>query len=113
MTLWPLFEWMNNTPLGEAVRTSKYLFPVVETIHLLALSLLGGAVILVDLRLAGLGMRQQVVSELARDAQPWLVGSIGVMLVTGFLLFLSEVAKCYESDAFRVKMLFLFLALVF
>jgi hypothetical protein len=67
----------------------------------------------VDMRLFGLGLRRQPVAQLARDAQPWLVGSLMVMLVTGFLLFVSEATKCYYSLAFSVKMTSLFLAIIF
>ena len=102
-----------NTALGEAIRSSQWLFPVIESVHLLALVLIAGAVLVVDMRLFGLGLRRQPVAQLARDAQPWLLGSLIVMLVTGFLLFVSEATKCYYSLAFSVKMTSLFLAIVF
>jgi hypothetical protein len=65
------------------------------------------------MRLFGLGLRRQPVAELARDVEPWLIGSLVVMLCTGILLFLSESTKCYYSTAFSVKMTSLFLAIVF
>jgi hypothetical protein len=70
-------------------------------------------VLVVDLRLLGLGLRRQSAAQLARDAQPWLIGSLLLMLITGSLLFLSEAIKCYYHEAFWFKMASLFLAIVF
>jgi hypothetical protein len=109
----PFFQWCENTGVGAAIRASQWLFPVIESFHLLALALIGGAVIIVNLRLLGLGLRRQPVAQLARDIQPWLVGGLVVMVGTGVLLFLSEAVKCYYSPAFRVKMIFLVPAIVF
>ena len=113
MSLLPFFEWCENTAVGHAIRSSLWLFPVIESFHLLALALIGGAVLVVDLRLLGLGLRCQPVARLARDAQPWLVGGLFVMIATGILLFTSESIKCYYSAAFWTKMTFLFPAMVF
>src|SRR5262249_19288391 len=79
----------------------------------LALAAIGGAVLILDLRLLGLGLRDQPIERVARDAQPWFVGSLTVMLVTGVLLFSSEPIKCYNSTPFWVKMSSLLLAMIF
>lgn len=112
-SLLPFFEWCENSGVGHAIRDSLWLFPVIESFHLLALALIGGAVLIVDLRLLGLVLRRQPVAQLARDAQPWLVGGLVVMVTSGVLLFTSEAIKCYYSDAFRTKMTFLLPAIVF
>ena len=113
MSLLPFFTWCEKSAIGESIRNSQWLFPVIESVHLLALVLIAGAVLVVDMRLFGLGLRRQPVAQLARDAQPWLIGGLMVMLTTGFLLFLSEAIKCYYSAAFAVKMTSLLLALIF
>jgi hypothetical protein len=113
MSLLPFFQWCENSGLGETIRSSSWLFPVIESLHLLGLAVIGGAVLVVDLRLLGFGLRRQPVAQLASDAQRWLVGSLMVMLVTGTLLFTSEAIKCYYHAAFWVKMTSLFLAIVF
>jgi hypothetical protein len=113
MSLLPLFGWFDSSAVGEAIRASTWLFPVIEVLHLLGLAVIGGAVLLVDMRLLGLGLRHQPVSQIARDAQPWLIGSLLVMLTSGSLLFTSEAVKCYYHDAFWVKMTSLFLAIMF
>jgi hypothetical protein len=113
MSLLPFFTWCEKSAIGEAIRNSQWLFPVIESVHLLALVLIAGAVLVVDMRLFGLGLRRQPVAQLARDAQPWLIGGLMVMLTTGILLFLAEAIKCYYSPAFAVKMTSLFLAIIF
>jgi hypothetical protein len=109
----PFFEWCEQSALGNMIRGSLWLFPVIESIHLLALALIGGAVILINLRLLGLGLWRQPVAQLARDVQPWLTGGLVVMVTTGILLFTAEAIKCYYSPAFWTKMIFLAPAMVF
>ena len=113
MSLLQFFTWCENSATGEAVRESTWLFPVIESVHLLALAVIGGAVLIVNLRLLGFGLRRHPVAQIARDAQPWLAGSLLTMLTTGILLFTSEAIKCYYHEAFWVKMTSLFLAIVF
>ena len=111
--LFPFFQWCEATTIGTAIGSSPWAFAVIESVHLLGLSVIGGAVLLVDLRLLGFGLTNQRIADVARAAFPWLVGSLAVMLLTGFGLFLSEPTKCYNSDAFWVKMTSLSLAILF
>jgi hypothetical protein len=111
--LLPFFEWCEATTIGTAIRTSSWAFAVIESVHLLGLSVIGGAVLLVDLRLLGFGLRDQPIADVARAAFPWLVGSLVVMLLTGISLFLSEAIKCYGSQPFWLKMTSLALAMLF
>jgi hypothetical protein len=111
--LLPFFEWCETLWLGRAVVGSLWLFPVIEAMHLLALSVLGGAILIVDLRMLGLGLTSRSVPELAREARPFLIGALITMIVTGLLLFLSEPTKCYYSTAFWVKMWSIAIALIF
>lgn len=111
--LLPLFQALEDSAIGEAIRNSLWLFPVVEGVHLLGLAVIGGAILVVDLRLLGLGLRGQPVSLLARGVQPWVVGSLVVMGLSGVPLFLSEAIKCYYSAAFWIKMAALLLAVTF
>ncbi len=113
MSLLPFFEWCESTAVGEMIRSSSWLFPVIESFHLLGLAVIGGAVLVVDLRLFGFALRRQPVAQLAADAQRWLIGSLMVMLPSGVLLFTSEAIKCYYNEAFWFKMTSLFLAIVF
>jgi hypothetical protein len=106
-------EWTDNSFFGHGIRNSVWLFPFIEIFHLVGLGMLGGTVLLVNLRLLGVRFRRERVSELARDVQPWMLGSLGVMLVSGFFLFSSESVKMYGNGAFRLKMVSLLLAILF
>jgi hypothetical protein len=113
MDLLPLFEWFESTGPGLMVRESVWLFPVIEAVHLLGLCVLGGALLIVDLRLLGRGLTGTPVEVLARHVRPWLISAIAVMILTGVLLFLSESVKCYYNQSFWVKITTLPLALAF
>jgi hypothetical protein len=109
-----VFQWLERTSLSVAINESLWAFAVVEAIHLVALAVIGGAVLVVDLRLLGFVFQRQKVADLAKIAHPWLVWSLGAMLVTGFVLFISLAAsKYYVHDYFWVKMYFLAGAMIF
>jgi hypothetical protein len=111
--LLPFFKWCDSTWLGETIRGSRIYFPIIETFHLLALTILFGAVLVLNLRMCGLLMKTQPVQQVAKDLGPWAWWSLVVILVSGVMLFLSEAMKCYASKPFQVKMLFLFAALIY
>jgi hypothetical protein len=106
-------EWCNGSFFGHAIRDSVWAFPVVEIFHLLALAILGGAMLVLNMRLIGIGFRTDSVSALARDLRPWIIGTLIVMLISGFLLFSTEAVKMYGNWAFQAKMSFLLLAIIF
>ena len=109
-----VFQWLERTSLSVSINESLWAFAVVEAVHLLALAVIGGAVLAVDLRLLGLAFQKQRVADIARVMQPWLIWSLVGMLVTGFVLFISLAAsKYYVHDYFWVKMYFLAAAIVF
>ena len=108
-----LFERLEASPISDAIHNSLWLFPVVEAFHLVGLAVIGGAILVVDFRLLGLGLRGHSVSRLARDMQPWVIASLVLMVLSGVPLFLSEAVKCYYSPAFWIKMAALSLAVTF
>jgi uncharacterized membrane protein SirB2 len=113
MNLLPFFQWCEASAIGRTLRNSHWLFPAIEAIHLLGLGVTGGAVLVLDLRLLGLGQGSRPLTELWDDVAPWLAGSVTVMFATGIPLFLSESIRCYYSFAFWVKMTCLFTVVIF
>src|SRR5262245_5688186 len=114
MSLFNVFEWLQYSWLLTAMRNSTWIFPVIAGIHLMGLALIGGSVLLVDLRLLGLGMRNQPLAQLARDAERWLLVSLLILLPTGIFQFMCFAAtKYYYMKAFWIKMAALSLALAF
>lgn len=108
-----ILQSLEYSPAFMMMRASGWFFPVIAGCHLLGLALMGGAVLVVDLRLLGLGLSQQPVARLARDGQRWMLISLSVMVPTGLLMFLSTATKCYFLTAFWVKVASLVLALAF
>jgi hypothetical protein len=113
LDLLPFFQWCYQTSIGEGIRNSTWLFPVIEAFHLLGLGFAAGAVLVMDLRLLGVGLSKQPAAQIWASAQPWLVGSVIVMFASGIPLFLSETLKCLYNFAFWVKMTSLLLVLLF
>jgi hypothetical protein len=103
-------QWLDQTAVGSTIRQSLWLFPAIETVHLLGMAALVGTITLLDLRLLGWAMPQRRVSEVTARLLPWAWLGFGVQAVTGVLLFSSEAVKIYGNPAFRLKMLLLLLA---
>lgn len=99
--------------ISRAINESSWIFPLVQAFHLVALGFLAGSLLMVDLRLLGKGFSQQPTARVARDARPWLIGSLVAMVLTGVPQFLSLATKEYDSPYFRWKMLLLLIALIF
>jgi hypothetical protein len=104
MSVLEFCQWIQYSEPLIAMRASPWVFPVIATIHLMGLAMIGGAVLLVDLRLLGLGLRSQPVSLLAREADRWLRLGLLVMVSTGILLFMCFATKYYFLTFFWVKM---------
>ena len=113
MSLLDLFESLEQSGIGLLVRESLWLFPALEAVHLLGLSLLGGSLLLVDLRLLGLGVRSRTSEQMMVAAKPWLLISLLILIGTGVPLFLSEAVKCYYNYSFWVKMSALAIGLLY
>jgi hypothetical protein len=102
--------WLYSSGLGTAIRESIWVFPIIETIHVLGITLLVGTVAIFDLRLLGFAFKSESVSRMARQLLPFTWVGFAVMFVSGFLLFSAEAADSYANWAFRVKLLLLLLA---
>ncbi len=109
--LW--FTALANSSLGHLMQNSKWGFAIVETVHLLALAILGGVIIIVDLRLLGIALRRESARVIGRDLSRLLLGSLVVMVLSGVALLSEEALKCYYSPAFRWKMALLAAAVIF
>lgn len=107
MSLHDLCFWLQNTAWGTAIRESTLLFPIIETIHVLGLSLSVGTIAVLDLRLLGLGLRREPVSQVMRQIMPWSLAGFAIMFASGALLFWAQALKAYDSVFFRIKLLLL------
>lgn len=100
----PYFEWCGNTWLGTTVRDTVWAFPLIETFHLLALAILLGTVLIVNLRVFGIGRRYLPPADIARQLEPWMLVSLAVLIGSGIPMAFSEPMKCFESYSFPIKM---------
>jgi hypothetical protein len=111
--LLPLFRWFDNLWVGRAINDSIWLFPAIEAVHILALALLCGAIVILNLRLFGLTLPGRPVRQVAEELAPWVLVSLVTILASGLLLFSSEAMKAYGSVPFQIKMILLFAAVIF
>ena len=114
MSLLPFFQWAERTDFGQSINMSLYAFAIIECVHLVSLAVLGGAVLIVDLRLLGFGFKRHAADQVARIAHPWLIGGLVGILASGIALWASLAAsKYYVNEAFWYKMYFLLGAIIF
>jgi hypothetical protein len=111
MSLYHTAQNIEASALGQTIRESTWLFPAIESTHLLALALLGGSILIMALSILGWGLKTPV-AELYKSAHRYLNGAVIVLLITGVLLGVSEPVKLYGRQAFWVKMISLALALL-
>ena len=111
--LLPFFTWMADAAPSVMIRNSVWFFALDQAVHLVALAVFMGAVLIVDLRLLGRGLTDRPIAQVARDAQPWLVWALVGLLVTGIPQLMSNAIKEYYSSYFWVKMGALLVAFIF
>ena len=112
-SLYPIFEWFDQTALATMIKESIWLFAGIMSIHLVTFAALGGCLLIVDLRLMNLVLRGEDPKALALSVRPWLWTAMIGTFITGFLMFVSETGKLYHNDPFWSKMRFLVLGLIF
>jgi hypothetical protein len=104
-----LCQLLYDSQIGTAIRESDNAFSVIESVHVLFITLLVGTISILDLRMLGIILREISVARLARAVLPLTWVGFVVMLGSGFLLFWAEAAKSYLNSAFRVKLVLLLL----
>jgi len=96
--------------MAEFIKQS-WLFPVIQSVHIIGLTMMVGTICLVDFRLLGIGMRRQSAPDLASSFAPWTTGGLLTVLVTGPLMFSSDLVRYLHNPAFLLKMGLLAVAL--
>ena len=96
--------------LADFIRQS-WVFPVIQSVHIIGLTILVGTISLMDLRLLGVGMRRHNAATLASALSSWTSAGLLTVLVTGPLLFGSDVPRYLSNPAFLLKMGLLAVAL--
>jgi hypothetical protein len=103
-------QWLNDLPPSQTLAQSEWAFPIVESVHVLALGLVAGTVALVDLRVLGLALGEIRLTAIARRLLPLTWGGFAVMALSGGALFASEAVKLSHNPLFQLKLVLLLLA---
>jgi hypothetical protein len=100
----PIFHWIQSSLLSALIRNSRAAIPVIETIHLLAMALAVGTIMVIDLSVLGVALHRKSVPQIARELAAWTWSGFGVTLFTGVLLFCAEAEKIGCKPVFWVKL---------
>lgn len=109
MSLEAFCAWLEGQPFPVAIAQSPWLFPALECLHVIALTLVVGSIAMVDLRLLGLQTGSRVTA-LSQHLLPFTWSAFAAAVVTGLLLFSSQATIYYANGPFRVKLLLLAVA---
>ena len=105
-------EWIDSHAWSTALHESLWMYPLIESTHVLTVVLFVGLLVMVDLRMLGFAFRETPVSELTRRLLPWSVAGFVIMVATGVLLFYAIPVRTAHSVWFRVKVIFLIAAAI-
>jgi hypothetical protein len=111
--LLPFFKFLGDSRPALLIRDSVWIYAFDQCAHLVALAVFAGAVLILDLRLLGGGLKDRPIPQVARDAQPWLMWAFVGLVVTGIPQLMSNAIKEYYSIYFWVKMGLLLPAFIF
>jgi len=106
-------QWCSTWAPIVFLRDSRYGMPVVQSVHLVGITLFLAAILVLDLRLAGIGLKDESLHRLERQLKPWAIAAVVLVVVSGVLIFLGTPSKYLQSNPFRIKMAGLGLAILF
>src|ERR1700733_13045795 len=110
MDITAFLKWIEATGLATRIRDSFFLFPLLESTHVLGLSLVFGTIAIIDLRLLGLASTTRSFQRMASDILKWTWAAFALTALTGALMFITNAGVYYHNFFFRTKMLLLLLA---
>lgn len=110
MSLLPFCQWLADTPGSIALHESLYMYPLVESTHVLTLCIFVGLAAAMDLRLLGWAFVRVPMTDVKKRLGPWITAGFVVMVITGMLLFYAIPVRSYQNIFFRIKMVLLVFA---
>ena len=105
-----LCQRLEQLPFAGEIRESSWMFPTLETVHVVALAIVVGSIISVDTRLLGLTSRNGRFTVIAREMLPWTWAGFAIASLAGLLMFASKAATYAGNGPFQLKLLLLLLA---
>ena len=110
MDISEVLKSIENTDIASSIRNSLFLFPMLESIHVVGLSLVFGTIAIVDLRLLGLASTHRPFRTMANDILKWTWIAFAITFVTGGLMFTTNATVYFHNPVFQAKMAVLLLA---
>ena len=104
------FEHLAGTPFARAISQGAVAFPMLESVHVLAIALVVGTIAIVDLRLLGYPSHRRGVRQLVRDMVPYTWATFAIAFLAGSLLFISNAPKYAHNAQFQLKMMLILIA---
>ena len=102
--------WLSETKWSIALLESLYMYPWIESAHVLSICFFIGILLFVDLRLMGVAFTKLPISEMNKKVLPWSLFGFGLMALTGFLLFYAIPVRSYQNIFFRFKVILILVA---
>lgn len=99
-----IFAWVGDFESSIALRESQYVYPYITTLHVVALSLFAGLIMMMDLRLLGVGNMSTPFSQVQKRLFPWQMAGMAFTTLTGLVLLYSDPMRFWVSVFFWVKM---------
>ena len=99
----PSLHSIESSALGRFMREALWAYPIAETLHIIGIAALYGSLLVVELRLLGLG-RRIAVTSLARLALPWSVAGFVLAAAMGLCMFSAHAAEFIDQRLFMLKM---------
>jgi hypothetical protein len=107
-----MLDWLQQTSLAVQIRDSLFAFPLIESAHVVGLTLVFGTIAIVDLRLLGVASSHRSFQRLASDTLKWTWIAFALTALTGVLMFITNAAVYFHNSYFRAKVLLLVLAAI-
>src|SRR5215471_8345569 len=108
-----IVRWCSTLAPIVFIRDSRYGMPAVQSVHLVGITVLLAAIVVLDLRLAGVGMMNESLVWVEQQLRPWIIGAVTLVILSGALIFLGTPSKYAHSNPFRIKMAMLCVAIAF
>ncbi|HEX4096642.1 MAG TPA: DUF6644 family protein [Caulobacteraceae bacterium] len=110
MSLTSFLEGLQNSGVATGIRNSLYIFPTLEAVHVIALGLVFGTIMIVDLRLLGVAGTQRSYTRISSDCLKWTWAAFGLAVLTGSFMFITNARVYVDNGFFRTKFVLMALA---
>jgi len=105
-------DWLGATPVSLVIQKVFWIIPTVQTVHILAISVVLASMAMFDLRLLGLAGTRNSIASLSRRFMPWTWGALIVLAASGCILIVGEPKRALGNVAFLLKMCMLATAII-